>query len=172
MSNETTPVAATETNSEGPNILFSYSMADDHAFQLKGHSFMGVALDEKGHEVHVFMKAPRAPSDAVSTNSAIPDALDALETLVGHVGHYASFPQAHSDAYRDHANARAALRKARIELGVSNLQPDLTKLTQLLTAFGVEFTTAAKSGNGLEGTTITCNADVQKVEGYNGFSCS
>lgn len=44
--------------------------------------------------------------------SAAPDLLDALEVLAGHVAHYAAMPHAHSEAYKDLANAHAAIRKA------------------------------------------------------------
>jgi hypothetical protein len=44
--------------------------------------------------------------------AAAPDMLKALQTLAGHVAHYASMPHAHSDAHRDVANAYAVIRKA------------------------------------------------------------
>lgn len=151
--------------------MFSYSVTDDHFLASKGHTFLGAALDNKGREVHVFMRAPRAENlSTVSTKKAIPDLLDALETLIGHVGHYASFPKAHSDAYRDQANASAALKQARNDRTVASLQTDLAKLTQLLTAFGVGFNASAQSDSNMEGTTISCNAGAEKVEGNGGFT--
>ena len=41
-----------------------------------------------------------------------PDLLKHLQTLLGHVLHYASMPHAHSDANRDVANAIAVIAKA------------------------------------------------------------
>jgi len=35
-----------------------------------------------------------------------------IHKLIDHTSHYASFPAAHSDAYKDAANARAELAKA------------------------------------------------------------
>lgn len=46
-------------------------------------------------------------------SAAAPDMLAALEKLAGHCGHYASMPHAHSDAWKDVAEAHAAIKKAK-----------------------------------------------------------
>lgn len=38
------------------NLIFSYSISDDHKFYQAGHTFIGAAEDKKGNEVHVFLK--------------------------------------------------------------------------------------------------------------------
>lgn len=45
--------------------------------------------------------------------TATPKLLDVFETVTGHVMHYGAMPHAHSNAYRDVANARAVIAKAR-----------------------------------------------------------
>ena len=48
----------------------------------------------------------------VALFTAAPELLAQLEKCRGHVAHYGAMPHAHSDAYRDAANANAAIRKA------------------------------------------------------------
>lgn len=99
-------------------FLLSQSVQDDDTFSAQGHTFLGVAeLD--GVEVHLFLRKKQEQSSdsgsSVSTQREEVDVLDALEKLIGHASHYASFPLAHSDTHRDVADASAALKKARAE---------------------------------------------------------
>lgn len=61
--------------------------------------------DGKGGEIK--RVAPITP-----LTEAAPDMLAMLEKLVLHVMHYASMPHAHSEAYKDVADARAIIKQA------------------------------------------------------------
>lgn len=106
------------TADESLPFLLSQSVNDDETFSAQGHTFQGVA-ELNGVEVHVFLRKEQGQAgdseSPASTKLDEVDVLDALETLIGHASHYASFPLAHSDAHRDVANASAALKKARAE---------------------------------------------------------
>lgn len=106
------------TADESLPFLLSQSVNDDETFSAQGHTFLGVA-ELNGVEVHVFLRKKLEQScdsgSSLSTQLEEVDVLDALETLIGHASHYASFPLAHSAAHRDVANASAALKKGRAE---------------------------------------------------------
>ena len=46
------------------NLRISYGMKDDEDFDSQGDRFLGAAMDDKGNEVHVFLKKDKQFPDA------------------------------------------------------------------------------------------------------------
>lgn len=52
------------------NLLFSYSANTDHQFAAEGHRFLGAGADDKGSEVHVFLKKDEAFAESAADETS------------------------------------------------------------------------------------------------------
>jgi len=57
---------------ETMNLLFSYTVQEDHTASLHGYKFLGAGYDDKGNEVHVFELKQLPPNSKLSGRAKTP----------------------------------------------------------------------------------------------------
>jgi hypothetical protein len=94
-------IRAEISNAETPSNLANYYDSIATVMQRDPHPIYGCGITRSECK------------DNARLISAAPDLLAALQSLIGHVAHYAAMPHAHKDAHKDVANAYAAINKAK-----------------------------------------------------------
>lgn len=76
----------------------------------------GTRIVAGANGLHIAQVATQGMGFAADANAALlatsPEMLESLELLIQHVLHYVAMPNAHADAHKHAANARAVIAKA------------------------------------------------------------